>query len=732
MAMGVPQQRIFLSHSSKDHDFCVRLVDDLRRILGDDDAVWYDARGGLHGGDAWWHKIEQELNTRTTFIVVLSPDAVASAWVNDEIDIAWRRKNHPDPISRMRIIPLLLRPCAIRPSLESLQIVSFQPPKAYETALQDLLTALTLSSQSAGGQKTSPVLQNRLARQRLGKRKNTRLARQTFVKDITVGPPVVWFHAFTLLTGLGILAELLNRLTPHLPWTTAPLALPGVGLLAIPSAIGGVVLVALLLYFLGYRKALSPFTMFCLVIISVLAIYSLTAFLSSLNFAQHATSPLWFNQTRMLWLGRQVVFGLIMGGIVGVFYGIITTLDSYNDWELVVGILVGIPVYGFIGWLIPAALSFFFQWGFGFGYAWYISIVWAVVSCLVVASLIFSFSLWTRASATSSASASWQLDIPMPEECQRSSAAALRILTTRPEAMDLLFTLDDHQEEVQSVVLSADGLILASGSKTKDIRIWDAQTGQLARHLTGDEYRTSCIAMSANGYFLASGYGSDRAIKLWNTQTNQILQTFKRDTYSTDLALALSGNERLLATDSQGESIDLWNIQNGQFLRIATGHEYSVEHMALSADGAVLASGCAVEKTIKLWDTQGGELIHTLNRLEYSPRCLALSADGSLLASSCDYERTVELWNTHTGQLLHTLEGHTKAVTSVALSADGLILTSGSEDHTIKLWNAQTGWLLCTLTGHTKTVTSVALSADGQILASGSEDTTIKLWGIKE
>ena len=730
MTMVVPQQRIFLSHSSKDHEFCVRLVDDLRRILGDDDAVWYDAHGGLHGGDAWWHKIEHELNTRTTFIVVLSPDAVASAWVNDEIDIAWRRKNHADSASRMRLIPLLLRPCAIRPSLESLQIVSFQPPKAYETALQDLLTALTLPSQSAGGQKTSPVFQNHLARQRKGKRKNTKLARQTFVKVLTAGSPMVWFHAFTLLTGLGLLTELLNRLTRLLPWTWVSLTLPKVGLLAIPSAIGVVVLVAPLLYFLGYRKALSPFTMLCLAIISALAISSLTGFLSSLNFAQHATSSLGFNQTRMLWLGSQVVFGLVMGGIVGALYGI-ATLDSYQDWEEVVVTLFGILASGLIGWLIPAALSFFFRWGFGFGYAWYISIASAFVSCLVVASLIFSFSVWRRASATSSASASWQLDISMPRECQQSSATALRLLTTRPEAFDLLFTLDDHQEKIGSVALSADGLILASCSDTKDIRIWDTQTGQLVRHLTDGEYRTNCIAMSADGYILASGYGSDQSIKLWNTQTNQILRTFKRDNWSSDMSLALSGNERLLTVDSRDESIDLWNIQTGEFLRIATGHKYSVERMALSADGAVLASGCAIEKTIKLWDTQSGELIHTINRLEYSPKCLALSANGLLLACSCSYERTIELWNTHTGQLLHTLEGHEGYVTSVALSADGLILASGSEDHTIKLWNAQTGWPLCTLTDHTKAVTSVALSANGQILASGSEDTTIKLWEIK-
>lgn len=138
----------------------MRLVDDLRLLLGGEDAVWYDARGGLHGGDAWWSKIERELMARAIFLVVFSPDAVTSAWVNDEIDIAWRRKNHPDPTNRMRLIPVFHRSCTIRPGLESLQIVSFLPPKTYEEALRELLTALGLPLQAAPEQRTPSAPQN--------------------------------------------------------------------------------------------------------------------------------------------------------------------------------------------------------------------------------------------------------------------------------------------------------------------------------------------------------------------------------------------------------------------------------------------------------------------------------------------------------------------------------------------------------------------------------------------
>lgn len=133
--------RMFVSHSSKDNEFGAKLVQDLRHIVGDEDAVWYDASGGLHGGDAWWRKIRTELKARSVFIVVLSPDSMTSPWVNDEIDLAWRQKNTR---AGKRIIPVLYRECEVREDLYLHQIISFLQPKSYEIAFNELLKALGL------------------------------------------------------------------------------------------------------------------------------------------------------------------------------------------------------------------------------------------------------------------------------------------------------------------------------------------------------------------------------------------------------------------------------------------------------------------------------------------------------------------------------------------------------------------------------------------------------------
>src|SRR6266571_6881572 len=86
--MKSPGHHIFVSHSHLDNDFGTKLAQDLRGVLKDEQAVWYDVLGGLHGGVTWWEKIVEELTARDVFLLVLSPDAMNSLWVRREIDMA--------------------------------------------------------------------------------------------------------------------------------------------------------------------------------------------------------------------------------------------------------------------------------------------------------------------------------------------------------------------------------------------------------------------------------------------------------------------------------------------------------------------------------------------------------------------------------------------------------------------------------------------------------------------
>ncbi|MDE3229032.1 MAG: SUMF1/EgtB/PvdO family nonheme iron enzyme, partial [Chloroflexota bacterium] len=152
--------RVFISHSHADNDFGVRLAADLRRELGDEQSVWYDVSGGLHGGDAWWSKIVREIAARPIFVVVLSPDAMDSRWVNDEIDLAWNLKNTPEGKT---IIPVLYRECKPRADLMTRHIISFLEPRAYEQALAETLVALGVHERPAAPPSVAPTPATALA-----------------------------------------------------------------------------------------------------------------------------------------------------------------------------------------------------------------------------------------------------------------------------------------------------------------------------------------------------------------------------------------------------------------------------------------------------------------------------------------------------------------------------------------------------------------------------------------
>jgi hypothetical protein len=126
---------VFLSHSSRDKEFVRKLGEDLEKLGL---SVWLD-QWEIRVGDCIVSKIEQGIGSSDYVIIVLSPHAVQSGWVDRE----WKAK-YWDEInqSRVMVLPVLAEECDIPPLLKTKKYADCRGDN-YAVGLVDLMAAIS-------------------------------------------------------------------------------------------------------------------------------------------------------------------------------------------------------------------------------------------------------------------------------------------------------------------------------------------------------------------------------------------------------------------------------------------------------------------------------------------------------------------------------------------------------------------------------------------------------------
>jgi len=122
---------VFISYSNKDGQFVQRLVKDLEAAGID---VFYDQR--IKGGDSWVSSLSEAIESARFVLVVLSPDAISSEWIRQEVGVGLVRESQ----GRSKVIPLLLRDCEPQALLMHKTYVDFR--QDYDDGLRLLLQVL--------------------------------------------------------------------------------------------------------------------------------------------------------------------------------------------------------------------------------------------------------------------------------------------------------------------------------------------------------------------------------------------------------------------------------------------------------------------------------------------------------------------------------------------------------------------------------------------------------------
>ena len=210
-----------------------------------------------------------------------------------------------------------------------------------------------------------------------------------------------------------------------------------------------------------------------------------------------------------------------------------------------------------------------------------------------------------------------------------------------------------------------------------------------------------------------------REVKVWDAQTGQELLTIKGLTDSV-WSVAFSPDGKRLATgasDSGGEGVGCPD-RPGTAYPPRGGGVGVPAWLSARTVSAWPASGEG--RTVKVWDAQTGQELLSCKGHNGQINSVAFSPDGKRLASA-GWDRMVKVWDAQTGQELLTYKGHSRHDPRAWRSVPtGPGWPRAAWDGTVKVWDATTSPEARTFREPISGVLSVAFSPDGKRLAGAS------------
>lgn len=237
--------------------------------------------------------------------------------------------------------------------------------------------------------------------------------------------------------------------------------------------------------------------------------------------------------------------------------------------------------------------------------------------------------------------------------------------------------LQGHTEIVLCLDCSADGCILASGSKDRSAKLWAPINSE------GAEWGWECVG-TCEGHAESIG-----ALALSRTNGNSPLFMF---------------------TGSQDRTIKMWDLsdiplvyENSDPIKCRSltthkAHDKDINSLDVAPNDRFLASG-SQDRTAKIF-----EITHASS---------SSSARGEL-------------------KLLGICKGHKRGVWCVRFGRTERVLATGSGDKTVKLWSLDDFSCVKTFEGHTNSVLRIDFLTAGMQMISTASDGLVKLWNVKE
>ena len=346
---------------------------------------------------------------------------------------------------------------------------------------------------------------------------------------------------------------------------------------------------------------------------------------------------------------------------------------------------------------------------------------------------------------------------------------------------DQIGRFQHHSSDVNSIDISPDGTLLASGSDDYTAVVSNIETGDVIKVIrapksigdvrflpSGNQLLVNFRILDATNRDVIHGERipsrnirvdsqyviahENSNVQIWNRsdgsevakftvqqddEANLRTWQFSSFAVSSELMIGVVGGTEFDAVDESrketGEKVagfvDIFQIPSGQLVHRIPGDEGDVSSVSLSQNGEILAVAWHEfddDQPVKIYRTKSAELLGCLDHI--NAQKIALSKNGNRLL--CLASNEVQLWDLDTMKMVWTQP----ALLDIGIhndelvwAPDGGMFAACSRDQ-VNIYSAKTGILTRRMQDAKGAAHSITFSPDGTRLFCGSNDQTIKIW----
>lgn len=328
--------------------------------------------------------------------------------------------------------------------------------------------------------------------------------------------------------------------------------------------------------------------------------------------------------------------------------------------------------------------------------------------------------------------------------------------------------LSSHSQIVNTLCISPDSSILATGSKDSTVRLWCLKSSSQIISFDQLGSEVNSVKFTETGHKLLIGL-SNATIQLMNLQSYTIEHTFRGQTGGIREICIIPCTTHFISA-SYDINLVIWNYSTYKCEAFLRKHQKTISCLAVSPCGKYAASG-SCDKKFVIWNIQSFNSKKVSKEFQTFVDSIEFSSDSKFLILSTG--NSIVIHNIE-DSIEYNLDGHTCKILRIVDLRNAHELISVSYDKTVRLWNLNTrsqtwsvslapffsnnfvydkrrnkviaglnkgqvmeldllsvnGDRKC-MPGHNKEIFLVAISPDFEVLASTSWDCVLIVWDLR-